>query len=236
MRQSRTATRGFTLIELLVVIAIIAVLAAILFPVFARARERGNESACVSNMRHLGTAAQVYADDNDGFMPPGHDVKAGDGPPDEGTHWYKAMAAGIRNTEILRCPTDPDKTALMPMRGSYGRLKAYSSGEPQPYTSYLINGAFTDKVDGRRNTLSTLHHPADTILFVERNQKRLKELTWVDDDDYHPWEAAWIWADNAGIASSRHHGGAIYLYADGHAHWRRFEETYTPNGLNQHLP
>jgi prepilin-type N-terminal cleavage/methylation domain-containing protein/prepilin-type processing-associated H-X9-DG protein len=236
MRQNRTAIRGFTLVELLVVIAIIAVLAAILFPVFARARERGNQSACLSNLRQLGTSAQVYADDNDGYLPSGHDVKTGDGPPDEGTHWYEAMAPGIRSHEILTCPADPDKAQYMPSRAPYGSLGVNVVAKAQPYTSYLINGVLTDKVNGRRNGLSTLHHPADTILFVERNQKRLKELTWVDDDDYHPWEAAWTWADNAGIASSRHHGGADYLYADGHTRWRKFEETYTPNGLNQHLP
>ena len=62
--------RGFTLIELLVVIAIIAILAAILFPVFAQARERARLSTCISNLKQVYTAIVMYADDNRGFLPP----------------------------------------------------------------------------------------------------------------------------------------------------------------------
>ena len=61
--------RGFTLIELLVVIAIIAILAAILFPVFAQAREAARRSACLSNMKQISTALLMYAQDNDEILP-----------------------------------------------------------------------------------------------------------------------------------------------------------------------
>jgi prepilin-type N-terminal cleavage/methylation domain-containing protein/prepilin-type processing-associated H-X9-DG protein len=61
---------GFTLVELLVVVAIIAILAAILFPVFAQAREKGRQSYCLSNLEQLGTAMLLYTDDNDGYYPP----------------------------------------------------------------------------------------------------------------------------------------------------------------------
>ena len=61
--------RGFTLIELLVVIAIIAILAAILFPVFARAREKARQASCASNVRQLGMAYLMYLSDNDGLYP-----------------------------------------------------------------------------------------------------------------------------------------------------------------------
>jgi prepilin-type N-terminal cleavage/methylation domain-containing protein len=63
--------KGFTLIELLVVIAIIAILAAILFPVFAQAREKGRQTACVSNMRQISTAILAYTADYDGYYPRG---------------------------------------------------------------------------------------------------------------------------------------------------------------------
>jgi len=68
-RRSRVSAGGFTLIELLVVIAIIAVLAAILFPVFSRAREKARSASCQSNLKQLAVAFQMYAQDCDGFLP-----------------------------------------------------------------------------------------------------------------------------------------------------------------------
>src|ERR1700710_967626 len=65
---NHTRRRGFTLIELLVVIAIISVLAAILFPVFAQAREKARQTACLSNEKEIGMAARMYMDDNDGSL------------------------------------------------------------------------------------------------------------------------------------------------------------------------
>src|SRR5438270_674257 len=65
----RCNRRGFTLIELLVVIAIIAILAAILFPVFAQAREKARQAACQSNLKQLGLAAMMYTQDYDGTYP-----------------------------------------------------------------------------------------------------------------------------------------------------------------------
>lgn len=69
MNKSVSARQGFTLIELLVVIAIIAILAAILFPVFAQAREKARQTACLSNLKQIGTAFQMYTQDNDEMMP-----------------------------------------------------------------------------------------------------------------------------------------------------------------------
>src|SRR5689334_1543195 len=70
-----TAQNGFTLIELLVVIAIIAVLAAILFPVFAQAREKARQAACSSNLRQIGLAFQMYMQDYDELLPDRRDLK-----------------------------------------------------------------------------------------------------------------------------------------------------------------
>ncbi|HEY3267550.1 MAG TPA: DUF1559 domain-containing protein [Armatimonadota bacterium] len=226
---------GFSLVELLVVVAIVAILAAMLFPAFARARDRGNEAACLSNLRQLGVAAQAYADDHDGFMPPGHAVRTGDGPPAAPADWYSRLEPFVRSPELLLCPSDRRRAEYLPDRpyeGSY----ASEYDRPVRYTSYLLNGVFSDVVNGRRQSLPTLRHPTDTILFAERDQDRLSQLTWVNDDDYHPWEDRAYWGQGAGMASERHHGGADYLYADGHAAWRRFEQTFTPNGVNQHLP
>jgi prepilin-type N-terminal cleavage/methylation domain-containing protein len=68
-RRKKPSRRGFTLIELLVVVAIIAVLAAILFPVFAQARERARRTSCLSNCRQIGLAFMQYAQDNDEYFP-----------------------------------------------------------------------------------------------------------------------------------------------------------------------
>jgi prepilin-type N-terminal cleavage/methylation domain-containing protein len=77
MRTIRESRLGFTLIELLVVIAIIAILAAILFPVFSRARQRANMLSCLSNLKQLSLAFKMYADDNGGRMPSSGDSTAG---------------------------------------------------------------------------------------------------------------------------------------------------------------
>ena len=71
MRTTRTTSKGFTLIELLVVIAIIAILAAILFPVFARARAKAQQTACLSNVKQLTLAVLMYAEDYDQHLPGG---------------------------------------------------------------------------------------------------------------------------------------------------------------------
>lgn len=109
-----TRKRGFTLIELLVVIAIIAILAAILFPVFARAREKARQTACLSNMKQLGLGFMMYSQDYDETFP---GIRFGDGP---GQSWPWAVWQGsidwmgvfthavqpyIKNRGIFQCPS-----------------------------------------------------------------------------------------------------------------------------------
>ena len=101
MDDVRSTRRGFTLIELLVVIAIIAILAAILFPVFARARESARKTSCLSNLKQLGLASHMYAQDWDELFPVDahicnpHPVLVGQ------------LMPYMKNVQILYCPSAP---------------------------------------------------------------------------------------------------------------------------------
>src|ERR1051325_913477 len=102
---------AFTLIELLVVIAIVAILAAILFPVFAQARDRARMSACISNMRQIGTALMVYTQDYDETFPlcffdGGYNGNWGA----KGTRsfvWRNAIAPYLKSIDVYACPSNP---------------------------------------------------------------------------------------------------------------------------------
>lgn len=82
--------RGFTLVELLVVIAIIAILAALLFPVFVRARERSKDLSCMSNVREIGLATLLYSQDIDDRLPP--------------LAWFNPLSCYVKNYQVFLCP------------------------------------------------------------------------------------------------------------------------------------
>jgi len=95
---------GFTLIELLVVIAIIAILAAILFPVFAKAREKARQSSCLSNIKQIGISLLAYAQDYDERFPWHCGFLAG-APQDSNNGWQNQIVPYIKNTQIFTCPS-----------------------------------------------------------------------------------------------------------------------------------
>jgi prepilin-type N-terminal cleavage/methylation domain-containing protein len=115
--RKRFDTRAFTLIELLVVIAIIAILAAILFPVFAQAREAARKTVCLSNTKQLGLAVVMYVQDYDETYPMNSFDGAYIGDADNDTHsaqygtimtWVWEIKPYIKNRQIFACPSDPD--------------------------------------------------------------------------------------------------------------------------------
>src|ERR1700710_2124987 len=108
---NHTRRRGFTLIELLVVIAIIAILAAILFPVFAQAREKARQTACLSNMKQIGTGLMMYTQDYDETSHPGNYCVATFADPTvyaAKPNFLGSLIAYTKNTQIFACPSVGD--------------------------------------------------------------------------------------------------------------------------------
>jgi prepilin-type N-terminal cleavage/methylation domain-containing protein/prepilin-type processing-associated H-X9-DG protein len=154
---------AFTLIELLVVIAIIAILAAILFPVFARAREKARQTSCLSNMRQIGTATDMYTQDYDECFP--MSIYLG------GTQvftFYHELMPYMKNSQILECPSEPGRilmselAALLPVplapgivgTGYNGNYAIFEDGPGNP-----VSGA-NDPVVSQ----GELEYPAETFV------------------------------------------------------------------------
>lgn len=123
--------KGFTLIELLVVIAIIAILAAILFPVFAQAREKARQISCASNLNQMGLAILMYTQDFDEFYPTGVDnAPGGDGPqwdPANTAHWSQKVVPYIKAVGVYGCPDDPGGGAPSATQSWAGVELSYAS-------------------------------------------------------------------------------------------------------------
>jgi prepilin-type N-terminal cleavage/methylation domain-containing protein len=146
----RTARRGFTLIELLVVIAIIAILAAILFPVFAKAREKARQTKCLSNQRQIALACMMYAQDNDETLPTASNI------------W---TSIGI-DAKILTCPTTGD---TQPIGYSYSNLMSgVALGDVDGPTTATLT------MDGFTNTASTtVSSPLQNTFYVEADLNKV---------------------------------------------------------------
>ena len=209
----RSPKRGFTLIELLVVIAIIAILAAILFPVFARARENARKATCQSNLKQLATGCLMYLQDYDernfswfsnGVGGPLDMTQPDDGNMRQGA-WRTLVQPYVKNWNVLLCPSSSIDGKS---RNTGGWLPA----------AWAYSWNMTRFGDGRPDNriMADFPVPAETIMLSDSNgcgRPCIEGGCCGDPNTYNPDEAA-DWAYD-----KRHSDGANFAFYDGHVKW-----------------
>jgi prepilin-type N-terminal cleavage/methylation domain-containing protein/prepilin-type processing-associated H-X9-DG protein len=241
--------QGFTLIELLVVIAIIAILAAILFPVFAQAREKARAISCVSNLKQIGTAWVMYATDYDGtytwFYNNQHAtaMKAINGDTWSGYgYWFYALYPYIKNWKVYQCPSapgtiNPSSTPpnVNPVVGDVKGMTPFHD-----YQAYGFQWGHVAGCQGLVRSESNFKEPARIVLAGDSvaNLPGCNKIAWQDLQcgvGPHPEGGADCLLDlfttacpEASIwhVSDRHSGGANFVFVDGHAKWYRYEAAH----------
>ncbi|MEN6372399.1 MAG: prepilin-type N-terminal cleavage/methylation domain-containing protein [Armatimonadota bacterium] len=224
-RGVRFGLYGFSLIELLVVIAIIAVLAAILFPVYISVKENARQTKCASNLKQIALAWVMYADDNDGRACPSY-YQSSDG-------WVRSWDFDLKQTGTASIW----KEGILGPYCKSGEIKScpsFHGGKwDRPYTGYAYNASYIGgdmTVDGnvyiddytdRPHTvalLSQIRHPSRTVVFADAGFGNP-----ISAQNYlrAPSDACF----QAGTVNYRHNGAATVAYADGHAAATR--EKYT---------
>jgi len=223
--------KAFTLIELLVVIAIIAILAAILFPVFAQAKLAAKKTVDLGNQKQIGTMLNLYAGDNDDYFPLTSF-------PSKGNSWPMRCQPYIKNWDMFRSPSD--QSSHWPPTGTPQPSDSTPANDPRwgfRWTSYLLSaymsGAYNN---GAYSTVTVLPSPANVIYVV------LARDDVAPRDHFHgfywgspaettsgymqnlTWDSARL--ETKEIKLEAFSGGANYAYADGHAKFGKWSQLW----------
>jgi prepilin-type N-terminal cleavage/methylation domain-containing protein/prepilin-type processing-associated H-X9-DG protein len=218
---NRHRKTGFTLIELLVVLAVIGILAAILFPTFARVQEKGRQAVCESTLRHLGLAVMQYVQDSDGVLPGATDGHTGVGVRG-GWLFYTAFRANtapgafqvsqgslypyVANAQAYVCPDD---------------AQGMSSGDSYAINACVDDGAIVNGIR-RGKHLSAFDNPASWMLFGEEASGDYHLSS--TNDGYFDWKTDGL--------SERHSEGQNITFLDGHAHWYQTSDIIANNWVS----
>ena len=201
---------GFTLIELLVVIAIIAILAAILFPVFARAREKARQTSCLSNVKQMVLGIVMYVQDYDGKFPRGDSVGWGDFAYPAYPHggYVDAIYPYVKNAQIFICPSDglQDCLSAANVGGAHRFGSDYLAGL---YPSQGLSYGYNYFPSSNNWTEAQIAAPAETCMLVETIQRPYLYNT---GNVLNPTHARMV-------GGCRHNEGMNIGLFDGHAKW-----------------
>ncbi|CAN5362837.1 hypothetical protein BH11ARM2_BH11ARM2_13390 [soil metagenome] len=245
-----SARRGFTLIELLVVIAIIAILAAILFPVFAQAKEAAKRTSSLSNIKQLGTAAQIYlGDSDDTYFPAYYFGEADQTTPDNlgAFRWPWLLLPYTKNMQIFRSPSDTKDLTLPGCVGgcrdpknpyygylwgqyvSYGLNWLYLAPDPayKPLSGVPLSSLLS--TNSRGVSATSLGDPAGTLFLSDSTNGDPANPTNVGMGNFtvvppEYWTGAPpITRTSYGFIWPRHNNGANTLWSDGHANLTKID-------------
>lgn len=217
-------TIGFTLIELLVAVAIVAVIAAILFPVFAGVRERGRRTVCQSNLKQLALAMQQYVQDNEGAYPV--DVRYES--QNCYAEWPKAIFPYVKDIQVFRCPDHPRGNAE-PGDGNVDDLPAIDM-------DYEYNVARLNTLLPGPNSIANAHGSHESVLATPSTIWLNMETYWSDNDDDHYFREVTSSCGRRFRGNTLHSGAGNYSYVDGHVKWLTPEEAGEVECANGPLP
>jgi len=227
--------RAFTLIELLVVIAIIAILAAILFPVFARAREQARKASCMSNLKQIGLAAMMYVQDYDEMYPIAYLYNT-----PTVTMWYNLLDPYAKNKQVFICPS-------IGKAGPYGTYQSatndyawnicgtHSSSTGNGF-GYYFNSYCTPGGNNHPVTLSIVQEPATTILIFDPPSSGYSAGSsygiGYSSEQYMPvLHGGQPWTSTSTTVTD-FSGGGNYLFADGHVKFLQANAVYCSSMWN----